>query len=65
MYDSILKIVNTILSQHDADEPNNSSVLLTILKTEGLDERDKISGAIGEFAWSQVSHFNNINFIIF
>lgn len=48
MYDSILKIINTILSQQDADESNNSSVLLTILKTEGLDERDKISGAIGK-----------------
>lgn len=65
MYDSILKIINTILSQQHTDELNNSSVLLTILETEGLDERDKISGVIGELAWSLVGQLKHQLHIIF
>ena len=48
-YDIVLKIINKTVKEEQMDiECDNESVLLTILKTNGLDMRDKISGVMGK-----------------
>jgi hypothetical protein len=38
-----------VINKSKQEESNRKSLIAALLKTEGLDERDKISGVIGEF----------------
>lgn len=50
IYDIIMNLIKITLSDNEfmAEDKEFSSVLLMVLKAEGLDIRDKISGIIGE-----------------
>lgn len=54
VYDTVMEIINETMKDETAmgTENERESLLLTILKTEGLDMRDKISGTIGKTTWS-------------
>lgn len=51
VYDIISEIISKTIKDEEAmgSENDKPSLLLTILKTERLDMREKISGTIGEF----------------
>ena len=52
-YDFFSNFIDKILEEEQMDiECDNESVLLTILKTNGLDIRDKISGVMGKLTMS-------------
>lgn len=48
IYEIVLEIINKTLTNGDAVGLDDESLLMTILKTEGLDIRDKVSGVIGK-----------------
>lgn len=50
MYEIVLKMITETLNDKEvmAVDEDKASILLTILRTEGLDIRDKISGVIGK-----------------
>lgn len=50
MYKIVLKMISATVSDAEtmAIDDEKASILLAILRTEGLDIRDKISGVIGE-----------------
>lgn len=52
MYDTILKIIKKTLDEDKTDMIHTGiykdSILYTIMRTQGLDLRDKVSGVIGE-----------------
>lgn len=49
-YDIIYEIIAKALNDNEmmAEDSDNLSILSTILRSNGLDDRDKISGIIGE-----------------
>lgn len=50
MYKIVLKMISATINDKEmmALDDEKASILLTILRTEGLDIRDKVSGVIGE-----------------
>lgn len=46
MYDGVMRIIERI--QKEERENGKTSVLQTILDTDGLDQKEKISGVIGK-----------------
>ena len=50
IYNIILEIIKNTIQNNEfmAQDKENESILVKILKTEGLDIRDKISGVIGK-----------------
>lgn len=50
MYNIVLKMISATINDEEmmALDDEKASILLTILRTEGLDIRDKVSGVIGE-----------------
>lgn len=60
-YDIVYDIVAKAMKDNEfmAEDSDNLSVLSTILKSNGLDHRDKISGIIGEIRFKKlISRFN-------
>lgn len=60
-YDIVYDIVAKAMKDNEfmAEDSDNLSVLSTILKSNGLDHRDKISGIIGKIRFIKlISRFN-------
>jgi hypothetical protein len=60
VYNIVMNIIKRTLQDNElmAEDRDNTSILMMVLKAEGLDVRDKISGIIGELEFLNIDIFD-------